>query len=42
MHCATGVPVGQARHLQRVSIAGDPSMGRIEAADIRSAARVMV
>jgi taurine dioxygenase len=29
MHCATGVPVGQTRHLQRVALAGDPRMGHM-------------
>ena len=32
MHCATGVPVGERRHLQRVGIAGDYGFGRMEAA----------
>jgi taurine dioxygenase len=30
MHCATGVPNGQTRRLQRVALAGDPKMGRME------------
>jgi taurine dioxygenase len=30
MHCATGVPVGERRHLQRVGIAGDYGFGRME------------
>ena len=32
MHCATGVPVGERRHLQRVGIAGDYGLGRMESA----------
>jgi taurine dioxygenase len=31
MHCATGVPVNERRHLQRVGIAGDYGFGRMEA-----------
>lgn len=36
IHCGTGVPVGQRRHLQRVAIAGDYRLGRIERDDERS------
>jgi taurine dioxygenase len=30
MHCATGIPSGEKRHLQRTAIAGDYGQGRME------------
>jgi len=30
MHCATGIPPGQTRHLQRTAIGGDYGLGRME------------
>jgi taurine dioxygenase len=30
IHCATGVPVDETRHMQRTTIAGDYALGRIE------------
>lgn len=42
MHCATGVPVGQTRHLQRVALAGDNRMGRMEKAGDRSESQLVM
>ena len=42
MHCATGVPVGQTRHLQRVALAGDNRMGRMEKSGSRSEAQLVM
>jgi taurine dioxygenase len=42
MHSATGIPPGARRHLQRVALAGDYSLGRMEEPGARSAGAALV